>query len=142
MLDRTTSYQWITLLRLYCTNICIEFASQPGIASLGGPPLIQDWGDPPVEVADPTNGYGPYKHQRINQFHVQPGQRMAEIIPTLTTTRKTIYGWRWRSISSRSVQSMLLPSMIRFRIQCLEPQSQLASHKEAWVAKLEHSIEQ
>ena len=44
-----------------------------GMANTGGPPLIQDWNDPPVSGADPVNGYGPYNSMRINQLYAEPG---------------------------------------------------------------------
>jgi len=133
--------QWITLPRPYCTNTCIGIASQleesPTWEDLR---LIQDWNDPPVDGADPTSGYGPYNRMRINQLHARPGrQQMAEVAPTITTTRKIMCGLPWRSISSGSVQSTPLASMIRFRFQRLQmnhyhklrTQSRVPSNKEA-----------
>jgi hypothetical protein len=44
-----------------------------GIANMGGPPLIQDWNDPPVDGAEPASGYGPYNSMYINQLYAEPG---------------------------------------------------------------------
>jgi hypothetical protein len=94
LLDTTTSYAMdnlaATALHEYLHWDCLTTG---GIANMEGPPLIQDWNDPPVDGADPTSGYGPYNSMRINQLYAESGeQRMAEIAPTLTTTRKTMCG--------------------------------------------------
>jgi hypothetical protein len=74
-LDTTTSYAMdnlaATVLHEY---LHWDRLTTGGIANMGGPPLIQDWNDPPVLGADPTSGYGPYNSMRINQLYAQPGR--------------------------------------------------------------------
>jgi hypothetical protein len=75
LLDSTTSYAIdnlaATVLREY---LHWDHHTTGGISNMGGPPLIQDWNDPPVDGVDPTSGYEPYNSIRINQLYAHPGR--------------------------------------------------------------------
>ena len=70
LLDSTTSYAMDNLAATVLHE-CLRWdrLKTGGITNMGGPPLIQDWNDPPVDGADPTSGYGPYNNMRINQLY-------------------------------------------------------------------------
>jgi hypothetical protein len=56
-LDTTTSYAMdnlaATVLHEY---LHWDRLTTGGVANMGGPPLIQDWNDPPFNSADPASG--------------------------------------------------------------------------------------